>query len=153
MNGLGEFAPVLEEALEVENIDEVGQVAWLGDGAVCNWTLADQLCPDAVQILDWHHAVEHAVDCAKVLLGEESPWLAVWQRRSEELLAAGDPDAVISEFMECVPLVPRGRGQREPSPPPRRYGRRKIRPEDTPGGPRARWRSRSTAAGAGRVMN
>ena len=61
VNGMGEFAPVLEEALEVENIDEVGKVVWLGDGAVCNWNLADQLCPDAVQILDWHHAVEHAV--------------------------------------------------------------------------------------------
>lgn len=113
VNGLGEFAPVLEEALEVENIDDVGKVVWLGDGAVCNWTLADQLCPDAVQILDWHHAVEHAVDCGKVLLGEESPWIPVWQRRAEELLAAGDPDAVIAELMDCVPLIPRGRGQRE----------------------------------------
>jgi hypothetical protein len=113
VNGLGEFAPVLEEALEVENIDEVGKVVWLGDGAVCNWTLADQLCPDAVQILDWHHAVEHAVDCGKVLLGEESPWIPVWQRRAEELLAAGNPDAVIAELMDCVPLIPRGRGQRE----------------------------------------
>ena len=113
VNGLGEFAPVLEEALEVENIDEVGKVAWLGDGAACNWTLADQLCPDAVQILDWHHAVEHAVDCGKVLLDEESPWLPLWQRRAEELLAEGDPNAVISEIMDCMPLVARGRGQRE----------------------------------------
>jgi hypothetical protein len=113
VNGLGEFAPVLEEALEVENIDEVGKVVWLGDGAACNWTLADQLAPDAVQILDWHHAVEHAMDCAKVLLDEESPWLPLWQRRAEELLAGGDPGVVISELMDCVPLVPRGRGQRE----------------------------------------
>ena len=113
VNGLGEFAPVLEEALEVENIDDVGKVVWVGDGAVCNWTLADQLCPDAVQVLDWHHSVEHAMDCAKVLLGDESPWLPVWQQRSEALLAAGDPDAVISELMDCVPLVPKGRGQRE----------------------------------------
>lgn len=113
VNGLGEFAPVLEDALEVENIDEVGKVVWLGDGAVCNWTLADQLCPDAVQILDWHHAVEHAVDCGKVLLGDESPWIPVWQRRAEELLAAGNPDVVVAELMDCVPLIPRGRGQRE----------------------------------------
>jgi Uncharacterised protein family (UPF0236) len=113
VNGLGEFAPVLEEALEVENLDQVGKVAWLGDGAACNWTLADQLAPDAVQILDWHHAVEHAMDCAKVLLGEESPWLPVWQRRAEALLAAGDPEALMGEVMECVPLVPRGRGQSE----------------------------------------
>jgi len=113
VNGLGEFAPVLEDALEVENIDEVGKVVWVGDGAVCNWTLADQLAPDAVQILDWHHAVEHAMDCGKALLGDESPWLPVWQQRSETLLAAGDPDAVISEIMDCLPVVPRGRGQRE----------------------------------------
>ena len=113
VNGLGEFAPVLEEALEVENIDDVGKVVWVGDGAVCNWTLADQLCPDAVQILDWHHAVEHAMDCAKALLGDESPWLPVWQQRTEALLAAGDLDAVISELMDCLPLVPKGRGQRE----------------------------------------
>jgi hypothetical protein len=113
VNGLGEFAPVLEEALEVENIDDVGKVVWLGDGAVGNWTLADQLCPDAVQILDWHHAVEHAVNCGKVLLGEESPWIPLWQRRAEELLAAGNPDALIAEIMDCVPLVQRQRGQRE----------------------------------------
>ncbi len=113
MNGLGEFAPVLEEALEVENVDEVGKVVWVGDGAACNWTLADQLCPDAVQVLDWHHAVEHAMDCGKVLLGEESPWLPVWQRRAEALLAGGNPDAVIAEIMDCMPLVPRRRGQHE----------------------------------------
>ncbi|MCK9988957.1 MAG: hypothetical protein AzoDbin1_05429 [Azoarcus sp.] len=113
VNGLGEFAPVLEEALEVENIDEVGKVVWLGDGATGNWTLADQLCPDAVQILDWHHAVEHGVDCAKELLGEESPWLPVWQRRIEALLREGNPDTLIRELMDCVPLVERKRGQRE----------------------------------------
>lgn len=113
VNGLGEFAPVLEEALEVENIDDVAKVAWVGDGAAGNWTLADQLCPDAVQILDWHHAVEHAMDCARVVLGDESPWLPVWQGRAEALLAAGDPEALISELMDCVPTVPRGRGQRE----------------------------------------
>jgi len=113
VNGLGEFAPVLEEALEVENIDDVPKVVWVGDGAACNWSLADQLAPDAVQILDWHHAVEHGVDCAKVLLGEEDPLLPLWQRRVEELLAAGDPEATISEVMDCVPEIRRGRGQRE----------------------------------------
>jgi hypothetical protein len=80
---------------------------------VCNWTLADQLCPDAVQILDWYHAVEHAVACGKVLLGEDSPWLPLWEDRAKALLLAGDPGAVIAELMDCVSLVPRGRGQRE----------------------------------------
>jgi len=108
VNGLGEFAPVLEEALHVERIDEVPLVVWVGDGAPYNWTLADQLAPDAVQILDWHHAVEHAVDCGKVLLGEESPFLPLWQKRAEALLTEG-PEAIIAELMECVPEVEKRR--------------------------------------------
>jgi hypothetical protein len=110
VNGLGEFAPVFEDALRVENAEEVYTVIWLADGAPHNWRLAEQLLPNAVQILDWFHAVKHAVDCGKVLLGEESPWLPLWQQRAEALLAAGDPDALINELMACIATLPsRGR--------------------------------------------
>lgn len=109
VNGLGEFAPILEDALQVENIDEVQTVVWLGDGAACNWTLAEQLAPDAVQILDWYHAVLHASDCGKVLLGEDSPYLPLWQRRAEELLSAGEPEALVAELMQCISLAPKRR--------------------------------------------
>jgi hypothetical protein len=114
VGGQGEFAPVLEEALEVEDIDKCGNVVWLGDGAACNWRLADQLAPDATQILDWHHAVEHAVDCGKVLLGEDSPWLPLWQRRAEQLLAAGNADKLIAELTACSSAIePRRRDKAE----------------------------------------
>jgi hypothetical protein len=103
------FAPVLQEALLAENIDDVRTVVWLGDGAVHNWTLAEQLAPDAVQVLDWFHAIKHAVDCAKVLLGEDSPWLPLWQRRAEQLLAAGEPTVLIAELMDCLPEIERTR--------------------------------------------
>lgn len=103
------FAPVLEEALVAERIDDVKTVVWLGDGATHNWTLAEQLAADAVQILDWHHAVQHAMDCAKVLLGEESPYLPLWQQRAEALLAAGDTEALIRELLDCMPPKKRGR--------------------------------------------
>lgn len=109
VGGQGEFAPVLEEALEVEDIDACANVVWLGDGAACNWRLADQLAPDATQILDWHHAVEHAVDCGKVLIGEESPWLPLWQRRAEQLLAAGNADRLIAELTACLPEIDKHR--------------------------------------------
>lgn len=103
------FAPVLEELLVIERVDEVPTVVFVGDGATHNWTLADQLVPDAVQVLDWHHAVQHGVDCGKVLLGEESPWLPLWQKRIESLLAGGEPDALIHELMNCLPEVDRRR--------------------------------------------
>lgn len=102
VNGLGEFAPVFEDALKVEKADQVYTVLWLGDGAIHNWRLAEQLLPNAIQILDWYHAVKHAVDCGKAVLGEESPWLPLWQQRAEALLAAGEPNAFIAELMSCV---------------------------------------------------
>lgn len=110
VNGLGEFAPVLEDALRVERAEDINSVLWLGDGAIHNWRLAEQLLPNAVQILDWYHALQHAVDGGKALLGEESPFLSMWQRRCESLLAAGEPDLLITELMDCLPLVPK-RGQ------------------------------------------
>jgi hypothetical protein len=111
VGGQAEFAPVLEEALHIENIDAAYSVVWVGDGAPSNWTLADQLAPDAVQILDWYHALEHAMTCGKVLLGEDSPWLPAWQARAETLLAEGDPEAMLEELMACVPLAEKRRGR------------------------------------------
>lgn len=109
IDSIEKLTAVLRDALEAERVNEVQTVVWLGDGAPCNWTLADLLAPDAVQILDWHHAVEHAVDCGKVLLGELSPCLSVWQQRAEQLLMSGDADALIEELMACVPEVERQR--------------------------------------------
>ncbi len=111
VGGQSEFAPVLEEALHIEDIDAAQSVVWVGDGAPSNWTLADQLAPDAVQILDWYHAVEHAVGCGKVLLGEESPYLPLWKERAETLLAGGAPEAVLEELMSCIPLAEKRRGR------------------------------------------
>lgn len=111
VGGQSEFAPLLEEALHIEALDAAGTVVWLADGAPSNWLLADQLAPDAVQILDWHHAVEHAVDCGRILLGEDSPWLAAWHARSEALLAAGDVEATIAELLDCLPFAQSRRGR------------------------------------------
>jgi len=111
VGGQSDFAPLLEEALHIEALEAANAVVWLGDGAPSNWLLADQLAPDAIQVLDWHHAVEHAVDCGKVLLGEESPWLSTWQARAEALLAGGDVETFIAELMDCLPLIQKRRGR------------------------------------------
>lgn len=107
---LDEFAPVLQDALAVEDVDEAGSVVWIADGAPYNWTLADQLLPDATQILDWYHAVENAMVCARSLLGEESPMLSRWKATVETLLARGEVETLIRELLDCMVLVPRGRG-------------------------------------------
>jgi hypothetical protein len=114
VGGTGEYAPVLGRALQVEQLDEAPTVLWLGDGAPSNWNLADQLAPDAVQILDWYHAVEHAMVVGRLLLDEESPLLPLWKRRAEQLLASGDVNAMVDELMCCTAeLEARRRGVRE----------------------------------------
>ena len=112
VGGMAEFAPALEETLDVEDIDACGTVVWLGDGAACNWRLADQLAPDAVQVLDWHHAIEHAVTCAKIVLGEEDPYIPLWQARAEHLLAIGEPDKLIAELVDCQASLDKRRRDR-----------------------------------------
>ena len=36
VGGMAEFAPVLKESLEIEDIDQAHAVVWVGDGAPCN---------------------------------------------------------------------------------------------------------------------
>ena len=46
-------------------------------------------------------------------VGEDSPWLPLWQRRAESLLAEGEPDALIAELMACLSLPPRRKANAE----------------------------------------
>jgi Uncharacterised protein family (UPF0236) len=97
-----EFSLALKSALAVEQAEKARAVLWLGDGAPSNWTLAHQLQPLATQILDWYHALEHAMDCGKILFGEQSPWLTHWQQRAEQLLASGNINDLIEELLGCM---------------------------------------------------
>lgn len=97
-----EFEQALDKALRVERALRADRVVWIADGALGNWRLARTLAPGCIEILDWYHAVEHAVDCAKTLLGEFSTMLPLWKRRCEQLLWQGDTNAVIDELMACL---------------------------------------------------
>lgn len=102
---LGRFEPRLAAALRAELAEEVVRVAWVGDGAPWIWGLAERLCPLAVQILDWTHALQHAIACGKVLLGEQSPAATSWAARCEALLAASDVNAFVGELLDCLPFA------------------------------------------------
>ena len=98
-----EFRSGLAAALEAERADEVQDIVWLGDGAKENWTTATELCPFAIQILDFPHAVQNAMVCGKALLGETDAALPLWEERMKQLLDADSPDAAIRELLECLP--------------------------------------------------
>ena len=103
--GQKEFRNALSAALEAERADEVLSVVWLGDGAKENWTMADELCPFAVQVLDLPHAIQNAMVCGKALLGEGDAALPLWEARIKQLLDADSPDGAIQELLDCLPYT------------------------------------------------
>jgi hypothetical protein len=105
LGGKKEFAATLAAALEAEQADLVPQVVWLADGAPGNWTLATELCPLAIQVLDIIHAFQHGHACGKALLGDLDPALSLWEERIRHLIDASRPDALIHELLDCLPYT------------------------------------------------
>jgi hypothetical protein len=105
LGGQEEFRTALKAALDAELADDVMHIVWLGDGARENWTMASDLCPFAIQILDFMHAVQNGVACAKVLLGEGDVGLLHWEDRIRQLLGTASVDQLIHELMDCLPFI------------------------------------------------
>ena len=103
LGGKQEFAASVKAALDAEQVDQVANVVWLGDGAAENWTMATELCPFAVQVLDVQHAIQNGMECGKALLGESNDCVPLWEKRIRQLLDGPAPDSAIRELMECVP--------------------------------------------------
>lgn len=97
-----EFRHRLDMALRMERAGSAKTLVWLGDGAPGNWRLAADLAPGCVEILDWYHAVEQAMDCAKVVLGEQSSLLVDWRRTICQLLSTGAVEEILGQLALCA---------------------------------------------------
>lgn len=65
------FTPALW-ALAVEHkVPTAHKRASVGDGALWVWNVAEDVCPDGRQIVDWFHAVEHLSEVAHALYPDE----------------------------------------------------------------------------------
>lgn len=100
-----EFKEQMRAAWQVENALSAERIIWLSDGAPENWLLASSLCPQAVQILDWCHAVEAGMRCARLLFGDSDTCLPLWKQRIENALATDNVESLISELRECRQLT------------------------------------------------
>jgi hypothetical protein len=108
-----QFKAQLQASLDVENAVHSEEVVWLADGAPGNWLLARMLAPNAVQVLDWCHALEHACTAGKALLGEGDPLLGLWRERASALLSAGEIQTLLRELKECRTLTRRNVAARD----------------------------------------
>lgn len=71
------------------------KLVFLGDGAPWIWKTAQELFPNAVQILDWYHAVEHLWETGRARFGSREKELWAWVKTQENHLWEGRLDQVL----------------------------------------------------------
>lgn len=80
-----------------------GRVVFVADGAVWIWNLVAHHFPEAVQIVDWYHAVEHLWNVANAWYGKGSKKAENWVKRNKARLMEDGADRVISSIKQWKP--------------------------------------------------
>ena len=79
------FTPALWALAVNHDIPTAKERAFVGDGALWVWDMAEEVCPDGWQIVDWFHAVQHLTEAALALyplekdLQNRTRWLTTYK--------------------------------------------------------------------------
>jgi hypothetical protein len=103
-SSVDELRDKLRVAADLAGVDTAERVAVVSDGAPWIRNLCDDLFPDAVQVLDWPHVVEHLTDCGKTLLGERDALLATWVKTTTTLVWHGRADVLLVELRALLDM-------------------------------------------------
>ena len=66
------FMPALWALAVDHDLPTARERAVVGDGALWIWNVAEDVCPDGRQIVDWFHATQHLAGAAQTLYPEDS---------------------------------------------------------------------------------
>ena len=83
-----EFTQRVEREAKRRGFSQVPRQVVIGDGAPWIWNLAEELFPQALQIVDRYHVKEHLSQVAKALYGQEET-ARRWARRRHQELDSG----------------------------------------------------------------
>jgi hypothetical protein len=92
------FTPALWALAVAREVPTAKERAVVGDGALWVWNVAEDICPDARQIVDWFQAVQHLADAANILYPHEkdSKTRAQWLTTYKDHLYMGRVDKIIA---------------------------------------------------------
>jgi hypothetical protein len=109
LDGAQEWGRQRRSASELWKADNAKRVVFMGDRAPWIWNLAGEHFPQAIEIVDYFHAVEHLWDAGESLWGNRDTSAATkgWVRHNRRLLKRGRVDLVIGS-------MERGQTQRGP---------------------------------------
>jgi hypothetical protein len=99
------FRPQMAALAHRCGVDTAERVVFLADTLACNWTLAADYFPHAIQIVDWRHAVEHLETVQTAFFGETElgkRWLVARKEALWEGKAAG-----VATAIQELPVLPR----------------------------------------------
>jgi hypothetical protein len=108
MTGVAEFRQDLTRLISLERGWDCPHVAFLGDGAPWIWNMASEICPNAVQILDFMHAVGAAARPADMLFADDNIMKSVWMDTVSAWLATGRVVELIAQLQQCA-FITRGK--------------------------------------------
>ena len=77
-----------------------GEVIFIGDGARWIWSIASHHFPEAVQIVDFYHAVERLWCIGRAVYGEGSKAARKWVKKRVKHLLKGKVELVINSLCE-----------------------------------------------------
>jgi hypothetical protein len=89
LGSLTEFAPALWALAVERQVPEAVDVTVTADGADWIWSLAADLFPDSVQVVDWYHATEYLARAADALFPTDAEAARRWQAERRDDLFAG----------------------------------------------------------------
>ena len=97
------FGQRLWQLAEALGLRQARRVTVLGDGAPWIWNLANSFFPEAIQIVDYYHAVEHLGDLAKALWGDGAAETKRWTESAKTLLWHGKIAALLGRLKRLAP--------------------------------------------------
>lgn len=93
-----EFRPALWALAVQQNLPTARNRSVVADGALWIWDVAEDVCPDGQQVVDWYHAVEHLHKAALILYPDNHDVLKRqrWVKTYRNHLYMGRIETIIS---------------------------------------------------------
>lgn len=86
--------------------DIAQEVVFVADGAAWIWNLVEHYFPNAVQIVDWYHAVAYLSPIVHAAFGAKNAQGKAWRKRVRKLLWNGQVKRVIKNCLRLQKKVP-----------------------------------------------
>lgn len=102
MTGVEAFGRDLTRLISLERGWDCPNVAFVGDGALWIWNMAQEICPNAVQIVDFMHALSTATKPAEWLFPDDNTMRAVWKDTIATMLHRGQAADVVAQLQQCA---------------------------------------------------